>query len=150
VGGSALGTMVYSTSAFGGNLDQSITVLGSKGAVRISGQYMNQFYWYKVQGRDKAPILPTTGPDDHRLALWRQVLSALGKETKPGLAAASTDHPVTPMDLVGLSEAAKIVQLIEQIYQGAKRGPGTMEYLDRPMDQSFPELPTKVFASAGT
>jgi hypothetical protein len=50
---------------------------------------------------------------------------------------------------VGLSEAAKIVQLIEQIYQGAKRGPGTMEHLDRPMDESLPELPTKVFASAG-
>jgi predicted dehydrogenase len=145
VGGSALGTMVYSTSAFGGNLDQSITVLGSKGAVRISGQYMNQFYWYKVQGRDKAPILPTTGPDDHRLALWRQVLSTLGKGAKPS----STDHLSTPTDLVGLSEAAKIVQLIEQIYQGAKRGPGTMEHLDRPMDESLPELPTKVFASAG-
>jgi len=54
------------------------------------------------------------------------------------------------MNLVGLSEAAKIVQMIEQIYQGAKRGLGTMEHLDRPMDQSLPEFPTKVFASAGT
>jgi hypothetical protein len=105
---------------------------------------MNQFYWYKVQGRDKAPILPTTGPDDHRLALWRQVLSTLGKGAKPS----STDLS-TPTDLVGLSEAAKIVHLIEQIYQGAKRGPGTMEHLDRPMDESLPELPTRVFASAG-
>jgi hypothetical protein len=51
--------------------------------------------------------------------------------------------------LVSLSEAAKIVHLIEQIYQGAKRGPGTMEHLDGPMDESLPELPTKVFASAG-
>jgi hypothetical protein len=60
----------------------------------------------------------------------------------------STDQS-TPTDLVSLSEAAKIVQLIEQIYQGAKRGPGTMEHLDRPMDERLPELPTKVFATAG-
>jgi predicted dehydrogenase len=140
VGGTALGTMVYSTSAYGGNLDQSITVLGSQGAVRISGQYMNQFYWYKVRGRDKAPVLPTTGPDDHRLALWRQVIKALGSKNQV---------QATTTDLVGLSEAAKIVQLIEQIYQEAKRGPGTMEHLDRSMDESLPVLPTKVYASAG-
>ena len=112
----ALGSMVYSTSAYGGNLDQSITVLGSKGAVRISGQYMNQFYYYKIQGRDKPPILPTAGPDEHRLALWRQVIATLQL--------GSTDE-----GLVGLREARSVTALIEELYANAECGSQTMSHL---------------------
>jgi len=124
----ALGSMVYSTSAYGGNLDQSITVLGSLGAVRISGQYMNQFYWYKVQGRDKPPILPTAGPDEHRLALWRQVIATLqsGKGTQ---------------GLVGLREARSVIALIEDLYANAQRGAHTMTHLESAKDYTPPTLP---------
>jgi len=135
----ALGSMVYSTSAYDGNLDQSITVLGSKGAVRISGQYMNQFYWYKVQGRDKPPILPTAGPDDHRLALWRQVIATMqsgGNDQglfKNGLSNSG-------QGLVGLREARSVIALIEDLYAKAERGPHTMSHLELATDYAPPTL----------
>ena len=124
----ALGSMVYSTSAYGGNLDQSITVLGSRGSVRISGQYMNQYYWYKVQGRDKPPILPTAGPDEHRLALWRQVIATLQSNT-------------VGQGLVGLREARSVIALIEDLYANAQRGAHTMTHLESAKDYAPPILP---------
>jgi predicted dehydrogenase len=133
----ALGTMVYSTSAYGGNLDQSITVLGSKGSVRISGQYMNQFYRYKVQGRDKPPILPTAGPDEHRLALWRQVIGALQSNSgSQGLS--GMGQSTGSQTLVGLREARSVIALIENLYANAERGAHTMSHLESKMQYEPP------------
>jgi predicted dehydrogenase len=134
----AMGTFNYSTSAYPCTLDQSITVLGTKGTLRLVGQYMNQFFWYRVEGRDQAPLLPSAGPDEHRLALWREVIARHeGVGPNNGL----SEHLPQPR-LVGLREASEVVALIEQIYNQALRGPKTMSHLDTAQEFNLPDLTT--------
>jgi hypothetical protein len=88
---------------------------------------MNQFSHYKVQGRDKPPILPTAGPDEHRLALWRQVIATLQSGTEA-------------QGLVGLREARSVIALIENLYAHAERGAHTMSHLESETSNAPPRL----------
>lgn len=51
----------YSTSVWGGNLGSSITVIGSKGSVKVGGQYMNEVEVCNVEGYEM-PELEKAGP----------------------------------------------------------------------------------------
>jgi len=51
----------YSTSVWGGNLGSSITVIGSKGSVKVGGQYMNEVEICNVEGYEM-PELQASGP----------------------------------------------------------------------------------------
>lgn len=51
----------YSTSVWGGNLGSSITVIGSKGSVKVGGQYMNEVEVCNVEGY-KMPELTESSP----------------------------------------------------------------------------------------
>lgn len=55
------GTLTFSTSVPNGNFESSMTVLGSKGVVRIGGQYMDRLDDCRVEGLD-APKLPASPP----------------------------------------------------------------------------------------
>ena len=45
-----IGTLNYTTNAFGGNMEGSITLFGEKGTVKIGGQYLNELEYVRVDG----------------------------------------------------------------------------------------------------
>src|SRR5690606_10018618 len=59
-----LGCLNYSTSVWDRNLESSITVIGSKGSVKIGGQYMDQVEVCHVQDYAMPPLPPTNPATD--------------------------------------------------------------------------------------
>ena len=56
-----MGSVNYSTSVFDTNLESSITVIGSKGSLKIGGQYMNEVEYCHIDGYTM-PNLPPVNP----------------------------------------------------------------------------------------
>jgi len=56
-----VGSLNYSTSVWGRNLESSMTIIGSKGSIKVGGQYMNNVEYCHVEGYEM-PELPPSGP----------------------------------------------------------------------------------------
>lgn len=56
-----VGSLNYSTSVFGQNLESSMTIIGSKGSVKVGGQYMNEVEYCHVENYEM-PELPEASP----------------------------------------------------------------------------------------
>jgi len=59
--GGGLAVMNYTTSTYQSNLEGSITVLGTKGTVKVGGKYLNELVEWNVEGVPR-PDLPPGGP----------------------------------------------------------------------------------------
>ncbi len=55
----------YSTSVWGGNLGSSITVIGSKGSVKVGGQYMNEVEFCNVEGYEMPELAESSPANDY-------------------------------------------------------------------------------------
>ena len=106
-----MGSINYSTSCYGQNMESSITVIGSKGSVKVGGQYMNEVEYCHVEDY-QMPELPETNPPNdygpykgsaanHHYIIENVVNTLNGKET------------ITTNALEGM----KVVEIIENIYQ---------------------------------
>ena len=56
-----MGCLSYSTSIWNSNLESSITIIGSKGTVKVSGQYMNEVTYCHIKDYEM-PELPASNP----------------------------------------------------------------------------------------
>ena len=56
-----MGSVNYTTSVYDTNLESSITVIGSKGSLKIGGQYMNEVEYCHIEGYTM-PNLPPVNP----------------------------------------------------------------------------------------
>ncbi len=56
-----LGSLNYSTAVWGQNLESSMTIIGSKGSIKVGGQYMNTVEYCNVEGYEM-PQLAESGP----------------------------------------------------------------------------------------
>lgn len=56
-----VGSLNYSTAVWGQNLESSMTIIGSKGSIKVGGQYMNNVEYCHVEGYEM-PELPPSGP----------------------------------------------------------------------------------------
>lgn|SRR5690554_2037319 len=56
-----VGSLNYSTSVYGQNLESSMTIIGSKGSVKVGGQYMNEVEYCHVENYEM-PELPEASP----------------------------------------------------------------------------------------
>jgi predicted dehydrogenase len=109
-----LGCINFSTAVWDTNMESSITVVGSKGSVKIGGQYMNEIEYCHIENYEK-PILPPTNPPNdygpfkgsaanHHYVIENVVNTLNGNDT------------ITANALEGL----KVVEIIERIYDSAK------------------------------
>jgi predicted dehydrogenase len=57
----SMAVMNYTTATFEKNLEGSITVLGTRGSVKIGGKYLNELAEWNVEGVEK-PDIPPGGP----------------------------------------------------------------------------------------
>lgn len=106
-----IGVLNYSTAVWDKNLESSITVVGSKGSVKVGGQYMNEVEYCHVEGYEM-PTLPPANPANdygpykgsaanHNYVIENVVETLNGKNT------ATTNA----------MEGLKVVDIIERIYQ---------------------------------
>jgi UDP-N-acetyl-2-amino-2-deoxyglucuronate dehydrogenase len=106
-----MGSINYSTSVAQQNLESSITIVGSKGSVKIGGQYMNEVEVCHIEGYEMPELAASNPPNDygpykgsaanHHYVIENVVDSLKGRTT------------ATTNALEGL----KVVEIIERIYQ---------------------------------
>jgi predicted dehydrogenase len=105
-----MGSINYSTSVWDKNLESSITVIGSKGSIKIGGQYMNEVEYCHIDNYTM-PTLPASNPANdyghykgsaanHHYIIENVIDTLKGRNT------------MTTNALEGL----KVVEIIERIY----------------------------------
>jgi predicted dehydrogenase len=62
-----MGCLNYSTSVWDTNLESSITIIGSKGTVKVAGQYMNEVTYCHVKDYEMPELAPSNPPNDYGL-----------------------------------------------------------------------------------
>ena len=60
-----MGSVNYTTSVFDTNLESSITVIGSKGSLKIGGQYMNEVEYCHIEGYAMPNLAPVNPANDY-------------------------------------------------------------------------------------
>ncbi len=60
-----MGCLNYSTAIWGQNMETSITVSGSKGSVRVGGQYMDKVEYCHIQDYQMPDLKATNPPNDY-------------------------------------------------------------------------------------
>lgn len=60
-----IGSINYSTSVWDSNLESSITVIGSKGSIKIGGQYMNKIEHCNIKDYTMPELKETNPPNDY-------------------------------------------------------------------------------------
>jgi predicted dehydrogenase len=105
-----MGSINYSTAVTDKNLESSMTIIGSKGSVKIGGQYMNEVEVCNIPGYEM-PILAESspandyGPYEGSAANHHFLISNV-VQTLKGKATATTNA----------LEGLKVVEIIERIY----------------------------------
>jgi len=106
-----MGSLNYSTAVWNANLESSMTVIGSKGSIKVGGQYMNEVEHCNIENYEM-PQLPEAGPANdygtykgsaanHHFIIQNVVDTMKGRTT------------ATTNALEGL----KVVEIIERIYK---------------------------------
>ena len=60
-----MGSLNYSTSVWDKNLESSIIIVGEKGTVKVSGQYMNEVEYCHIQDYEMPTLAPSNPPNDY-------------------------------------------------------------------------------------
>lgn len=60
-----MGSINYSTAVWDKNLESSITIIGSKGSVKLGGQYMNEVEYCHIDGYELPTLAETNPPNDY-------------------------------------------------------------------------------------
>lgn len=109
-----MGTILYSTSVWDKNLESSMTIIGSKGSVKIGGQYMNEVEYCHIQDY-QMPVLDKANPaNDYG-----------------GYKGSAQNHPYIISNVIdtlkgrtsittNALEGLKVVDIIERIYEQRK------------------------------
>ena len=106
-----MGSINYSTSVVDQNLESSMTIIGSKGSVKIGGQYMNEVEVCNIPGYEMPELAPTNPGNDygaykgsaanHHYVISNVIDTIKGRTT-------STTNAL---------EGLKVVEIIERIYK---------------------------------
>jgi predicted dehydrogenase len=60
-----VGSLNYSTSVWGQNLESSMTIIGSKGSIKVGGQYMNNVEYCHVEGYEMPELSESSPANDY-------------------------------------------------------------------------------------
>jgi len=111
---SGMGCINFSTSVWDKNLESSIQVIGSKGSLKIGGQYMNEIEYCHIENYIMPSLPPTNPPNDygpfkgsaanHHYVIENVVNTLNGTDT------------ITANALEGM----KVVDIIERIYKAGE------------------------------
>lgn len=109
-----IGSLNYSTSCWGQNMESSITVVGTKGSLKIGGQYMNEIEYCHIDDYKMPELKKTNPPNDYG----------------PYKGSAANHHYVienvvnalngNASETTNVFEGMKVVSVIERIYKAGK------------------------------
>ena len=109
-----MGSLNYSTAVWDKNMESSITVIGSKGTVKIGGQYMNEVEYCHIKDYEMPELRPVNAANDYgnykgsaanHHYIFENVIDTLREKTS-----------ITTNALEGM----KVVEIIERIYKQRK------------------------------
>lgn len=105
-----MGCLNYSTAVWDQNLESSITIIGSKGSVKVGGQYMNEVEYCHIDNYDMPELPPSNPPNDYgqykgSAANHHYIIENV-VDTLKGRTTATTNA----------LEGLKVVDIIERIY----------------------------------
>jgi UDP-N-acetyl-2-amino-2-deoxyglucuronate dehydrogenase len=108
--GGGMGSLNYSTSVWNTNLESSITIIGSKGSVKVGGQYMNEIEYCNIKDYKMPKLAPSNPPNDYgqykgSAANHHYIIENVVNTLK-GRTSATTNA----------LEGLKVVEIIEKIY----------------------------------
>ena len=106
-----MGSLNYSTSVANTNFESSITIIGSKGTVKVAGQYMNEVTYCEIEGYDMPTLRPSNPPNDY--GLYKGSAQNHNYVIENVLDKLKREGTITTNVLEGM----KIVDIIERIYQ---------------------------------
>ncbi|MCE9537833.1 MAG: Gfo/Idh/MocA family oxidoreductase [Bacteroidetes bacterium] len=110
-----MGSINYSTSVWDTNLESSITIIGSKGSVKVGGQYMDKVEYCHIKDYTMPELAPTNAANDYgsykgsannHNYIFKNVIDTLKGRTT-----------ITTNAMEGL----KVVDIIERIYSLRKK-----------------------------
>lgn len=106
-----MGSLNYSTAVWNKNLESSITIIGSKGSVKVGGQYMNEVEYCHIDNYEMPELPPSNPPNDYgqykgSAANHHYVIENV-VDTLKGRTTATTNA----------LEGLKVVDIIERIYE---------------------------------
>jgi len=106
-----MGCLNYSTAVWGQNLESSLTIIGSKGSVKVGGQYMNEVEYCHIDGYKMPELAASNPPNDYgpykgSAANHHYVIDNV-VDTLKGRTTATTNA----------LEGLKVVDIIERIYE---------------------------------
>ncbi len=106
-----VGCINYSTSVWNTNLESSLTVIGSKGSIKVGGQYMNEVEYCNVEDYEMPELRPSNPANDYghykgSAANHHHIIENV-VDTLKGRTQATTNA----------LEGLKVVDIIERIYQ---------------------------------
>lgn len=105
-----IGCLNYSTSVWETNFESAITIIGSKGTVKVAGQYMNEVVYCHVKDYTMPQLQPSNPPNDYGLYKGSAqnhhyvIQNVVEKLTDKGNISTN------------LLESLKVVEIIERIY----------------------------------
>ncbi|MFD1551921.1 gfo/Idh/MocA family oxidoreductase [Putridiphycobacter roseus] len=106
-----MGALNYSTAVWNSNLESSITIIGSKGSVKVGGQYMNEVEYCNIEDYDMPELAPSNPPNDYGnykgSAANHHFIIENVVDTLKGRTKATTNA----------LEGLKVVEIIERIYK---------------------------------
>ena len=106
-----LGCLNYSTSVWDKNLESSITVIGSKGSIKVGGQYMDQVEVCHVQDYTMPVLAPTNPANDY--GAYKGSASNHHYIIENVVDTLKSRKSMTTNALEGM----KVIDIIERIYQ---------------------------------
>ena len=106
-----MGCLNYSTSVWDTNLESSITIIGSKGTVKVAGQYMNEVTYCHVKDYKMPELDASNPPNDY--GLYKGSAQNHHYVIENVIEKLSGKGSITTNVLEGL----KVVDIIERIYK---------------------------------
>lgn len=105
-----MGCLNYSTAVWDTNLESSITIIGSKGTVKVAGQYMNEVTYCHIKDYEMPELAPSNPPNDY--GLYKGSAQNHHYVIENVIEKLSDKGTITTNVLEGL----KVVDIIERIY----------------------------------
>ncbi len=111
-----IGTIDYTTAVWDRNFESSITIIGSKGSVKVGGQYMDKVEYCHIEDHQMPELPPSNPPNDYGTyqgsAANHHFIIQNVVDTLKGRTSATTNA----------LEGLKVVDIIERIYTAKEHG----------------------------
>jgi len=109
-----MGSVNYSTSIFDTNMESSIAIIGSKGSVKVSGQYMEKVEYCHVDNYEMPELPPPNPPNDYG--------QFKGSAANHHYVIQNVADVLTGKSVISTNalEGMKVVEMIERIHEAAR------------------------------